>query len=289
MLLDDVEQTAWWSAKSIEKARAGFHDTSDHFLPISGVDPFVQEQVAGTSGYLYKPLLGKLTSYPIPELRLPDSDGELLLDIGCNWGRWSIAATRKGYRVIGIDPSLEAVLAARRVTHQLGCSCSFLVADARYLPFKKGSIDVVFSYSVIQHFSKEDARAALESIASVLKADGQCLIQMPNKFGIRSLYHLAKRGFSEGKEFDVRYYTVHELIRLFASIFGEAEVSVDGFFGLGIQPADIKMLPARYRAVVRASEALRHLSKKAALLNYIADSVYLAAPGTLASARRGLR
>jgi cyclopropane fatty-acyl-phospholipid synthase-like methyltransferase len=40
--------------------------------------------------------------------------GKLLLDIGCSWGRWSISAARNGWCVVGIDPSLGAIMAARR-------------------------------------------------------------------------------------------------------------------------------------------------------------------------------
>src|SRR2546421_318531 len=80
-------------------------------------------------------LLGELDSYPIPELRLPAGDGRRLIDVGCSWGRWSIAAARKGYRVVGIDPSLGAIIAARRVSESLGLPIRYVVGDARYLPF----------------------------------------------------------------------------------------------------------------------------------------------------------
>lgn len=76
------------------------------------IDPFVQEQVPYTNGFLYRPLQYKLSRYPIPELRLEPGEGTRFLDIGCNWGRWSIAAARKGYRVSAIDPSPPAVIAA---------------------------------------------------------------------------------------------------------------------------------------------------------------------------------
>lgn len=276
LLLDDVDQTAWWATTSIEKAKqnvAAYPSPSGQNS--LAIDPHVQRMVGATSGHLYGPLVGKLKEYPIPELRLPEGDGRLFLDVGCNWGRWSIAAARKGYRVIGIDPSLDGVLAARRVAKQVNSDCSFVVGDARHLPFKSESFDVVFSYSVIQHFSKVDARAALRSIARVLKPGGTCLIQMPNRFGIRSLYHLARRGFAEGKEFDVRYYTVPELKDLFTSVFGNAAVSVDGYFGLGIQASDVHMLPIKYRLIVRTSELLRALSLKITAMRRIADSLYL--------------
>ena len=61
--------------------------------------------VAATNGFMYLHLLGKLSEYPIPDLRLPEGNGTPLLDVGCNWGRWSIAAARKGYAATGVDPS----------------------------------------------------------------------------------------------------------------------------------------------------------------------------------------
>ena len=32
---------------------------------------------------------------------------------------------------------------------------AFVVGDARFLPFRSGSFDYVWSYSVLQHFSRE--------------------------------------------------------------------------------------------------------------------------------------
>ena len=86
LLLDDVEQTHKGATVSIEKARAGV-------VPLphqSGQGPpgHVQQAVAATCGMMYKPLTGKLTGYPIPQIRLPAGHGQTLLDIGCNWG-WS--------------------------------------------------------------------------------------------------------------------------------------------------------------------------------------------------------
>lgn len=104
MLLPDVRQTAWWAESAIQQANDTVSgkrtvaslqpaDTGDE----SAVDPYVQQVVASTGGFLYAPLVGLLRSYPIPELRAPESDGSLFLDIGCNWGRWCVAAARKGY------------------------------------------------------------------------------------------------------------------------------------------------------------------------------------------------
>ena len=52
-------------------------------------------------------------------------------------------------------------------------------------------------------------------IRRVMKAQGKSVVQMPNKGGIRFTPGTARRMFSEGGEFDVRYYSIAELLRLF--------------------------------------------------------------------------
>jgi SAM-dependent methyltransferase len=280
MLLDDVPQTLAVATRSLECARrgaiAGITQTSD-VLQSGVVDRFVQGAVSATCGNLYKPLIGKLRRYPIPELRMPLGHGRPFLDIGCNWGRWSIAAARKGYMAIGIDPSLDAVLAARRISQQLRLNMAFVVGDARYLPFAPESFDTVFSYSVFQHFSRSDAFLALRSASQALRHDGVAVIQMANRFGCRSLYQQARRRFREGTQFEVRYWTLKEMRKVFSSLIGEPTLSIDGFLGLGIQTADLDLLPFRYRIVVRTSKCLRRVAVLLPSLIWLGDSIYVTA------------
>jgi 2-polyprenyl-3-methyl-5-hydroxy-6-metoxy-1,4-benzoquinol methylase len=239
------------------------------------IDPVVQFLAVSTSGRLYKSRVGNLPRYPIPELRLPQGDGKTLLDIGSSWGRWSIAAARKGYRVTAIDPSLGAVLAGKRVAKSLGLEIEFIVGDARFLPFRDESFDRVFSYGVIQHFSKANAAVAVKEIGRVLKADGDSLVQMPNKFGMMSLYHQAHRRFSDGRDFNVRYWHPRALAEMFSSCVGRSRLSVDAYFGLGIQFTDVDLLPPIYKAVVITSHILRKASETVRPLLWFADSLYI--------------
>lgn len=283
MLLNEVAPTHFSIVTTLERgcalASQEFKRTTEQSngtdVEPTDIHPYVQKSIVDSCGNLYAPLINKLARYPIPMLRLPQGSGELFLDIGCNWGRWSVAAARKGYSVVSIDSSLEAILAARKVSHQLGVSPRYIVADARYLPFRSNSFDIVFSYSVLQHFSKENVEITLRAIARVLKAQGTSLIQMANIYGIRCLYHQLKRRFSEQKEFEVNWWSLPEMKSIFTKAIGETALSVDGYFGLGVQKSDIDLLPLKYRLVVRSSELLRWTSEKARWMKFFADSIYV--------------
>jgi SAM-dependent methyltransferase len=240
-------------------------------------DDLVQDAIAATCGNLYRHLIGNVTTYPIPDLRLPPGEGRLFLEVGCNWGRWCVSAARRGYSVVGVDPSLDALRAARHVAEQLGVEATYLVADARHLPFADASFDVGFSYSVFQHFAKDDALASFAEIGRVLRPGGRSLVQMANVWGARSLVNQAReRRFREPRTlFDVRYWSPGELRDAFARAVGPTELAVDGFLTLNPQPADLALLPRRYRALVRTSEALRRLSERVRPLAYAADSLYV--------------
>lgn len=280
MLVDDAVSTHGYIEETLAKvsevqASGELAETTEETKGETEVDWFVQHEVPYTSGILYFAVQHKLTRYPIPETRLKPGSGERLLDIGCNWGRWSIAAAQKNYRPVGIDPSLNAVLAARRVSKQLGADCDFIVGDARFLPFADDAFDVVFCYSVYQHLSKENVRASLDEVSRVLKLNGKTLIQMSNKYGIRQYQQHRRRGFTEGEGFEVRYWKPSEMMETFTAKIGDTVMTADCYFGLGIQNADADLLPVKYKAVVYSSVFLRKLSQFIKPMVKVADSVYL--------------
>jgi SAM-dependent methyltransferase/uncharacterized protein YbaR (Trm112 family) len=293
LLRDDYAPTMSVFARSLEAARnprvaAPFYLASMGMseqereiakrLAVEGspIDPVVSMIIAATNGIAYKHLAGRFTAYPIPELRLPPGEGKTFVDIGCNWGRWTIAAARKGYRSIGIDPSLGAVIAAKRVARELGLEITFICGDARCLPFSDGAVDTVFSYSVLQHFAKPDAIAAFDEISRVLKPGGSMLVQMAHSIGLRSLYHQLRRGFRDPISFEVRYWTIAQMQRALAPKFASLNVDVHCYFGLGLEPADAALMPRSVRIAIRASEILRAMSRWAPPMKYLADSVYVA-------------
>lgn len=243
-----------------------------------GVDPVVAMLVAATGGRAYRHLVGRLVSYPIPEIDLPPGNGRALLDVGCSWGRWSIAAARKGYRVLGIDPSIGALLAAKRVASQLGVTIDVVCADARYLPFEDGTFDTVYSYSVLQHFAKDDACRAFQEIRRVMASAGECRIQLAHARGVMSLAHRLRRGLREARGFEVRYWSLREIESAFAELFPRCAITPHCFFGLGLEACDRDLLRPAGRLALYASESM----KRARLLHRFADSIYIDAWTTAA-------
>jgi SAM-dependent methyltransferase/uncharacterized protein YbaR (Trm112 family) len=290
MLLDDATHTIEVAPRSIASAVRGPEQDSLYLDTLSlsdeerrgiaelarrgsRIDPVVTYLVAATNGLMYRHLIGSLDRYPIPPLPMPPGAGRRLLDVGCSWGRWTVAASQRGYDAVGIDPSLGAVMAARRAARQLGSPARYVVGDARHLPFATGVFDAVYSYSVIQHFSRADAAQAVSAMGRVLAPGGMAAVQMPTVFGLRCLYHQARRRFREPGGFEVRYWSLPALRQLFTQAVGPVRFEVDGYFGIGLQPSDRPLMPSRLAMVLSVSEALKSVSVYLPPLAWLADSV----------------
>ncbi len=274
LLRDDVEPTLAVFAETFAAARRASGEGSAPMAePTDGIDPYVQRMVAHTCGRLYQSAVGRLSRYPIPEIALPPTSGGRLLDIGCGWGRWSISAARKGYDVVGIDPSLEAVGAAARVSRQLGVEAAFVVADGRHLPFANATFDAVFSYGVLQHFSKPDVRRTLAEIARTLRPGGTCVIGMPNSFGPLTVLRRLQTVFRPPEGFDVRYWTPRELVAAFTESIGPTSLHPDSYFFLTGQASDRDLLPPAHRFLMSLSELVRRASAAVPPLTYLADTL----------------
>ena len=93
-----LELPAPWRARDVGPGRRD---------AVMEVDEHVRASLIKTHGNLYRGV--ELTRYPIPSFPLPDGRGRALLDVGCNWGRWTIAAARAGWRPTGIDLAKKSV------------------------------------------------------------------------------------------------------------------------------------------------------------------------------------
>jgi 2-polyprenyl-3-methyl-5-hydroxy-6-metoxy-1,4-benzoquinol methylase/uncharacterized protein YbaR (Trm112 family) len=244
----------------------------------SSIDPFVSDWLVNTNGNLYWRARGSLRRYPIPRWPFFRSNGQLLVDVGCGWGRWSIAAARAGFKPLGIDVHIDALAAAGRVTRQIGVEADFLCAGAERLPFRSGSIDVLFSYSVLQHLDREKVAAFFKEASRVLKPNGACLIQLPNKTGLYNILLQAKRNFTDARPgtFEMRYWSKSNIQDVVEKAgLEKLKILTDGFFTQNPQLSDLDLLTTTGKLVVMASHAGRWAAGVLPVLTHLADSLWI--------------
>jgi ubiquinone/menaquinone biosynthesis C-methylase UbiE len=246
----------------------------------NSIDPFVSDWLVNTNGNLYWQARGRLRRYPIPDWPSRSGEGKLLVDLGCSWGRWTIAAARAGFSPIGMDVHIDALAAGNRVSKQLGASAEFICADVQHLPFRPGSIDYVFSYSVLQHLEKKKVGQIFKEVFRVLKPGGICLIQLPNVFGLYSILQQVKRGFRGARlgTFDMRYWSRSEIWQSMKEAGMQSLViRADGFFTQNAQVSDLDLLSTVGRLIVSASAFGRSATAVLPVLTRLADSLWIEA------------
>jgi len=100
-----------------------------------------------------------------------DLKGKLVLDVGCGMGRFAEVATRWGARVIGIDLSAAAQVAARNLSDR---DFVALQADVFDLPFAPESFDLIYSIGVLHH--TPDCERAVKALPQYLKRGGSLAV-----------------------------------------------------------------------------------------------------------------
>jgi len=242
------------------------------------IDPFVNDWIVNTNGNLYWPVRGKLPRYPIPEWPFLPGQGQRLVDIGCGWGRWSASAAWAGYQPIGVDVHVDALVAAVRVSRQLEVQADFVCGDVDRLPFHSKSIDVIFSYSVLQHLERSTVLGFFTEASRVLRLGGTCLIQLPNRFGAANIWKQMRRGFRDAKSgtFEMRYWSKAEICRGFRDAgMATPRIRTDGFLSQNARASDVDLLSPAGKLVVLASEAGRRASEGLPFLTNVADSLWI--------------
>ena len=101
-----------------------------------------------------------------------------ILDLGCGYGSLIYHARRAGYvDVVGVDRSPQQVAEAKR----LGIEGVIEGDILEYLgSTPNGSQDVVISFDVIEHFTREELLPFVDEVHRVLKDGGRWIIHTPN-------------------------------------------------------------------------------------------------------------
>lgn len=103
---------------------------------------------------------------------LTDPKQKKVLDVGCGLGMSMDYFVERGAIVKGVDITPNSVKAVNLR------GLSVIEADARSLPYKNNSFDIVYSIGVIEHFRQ--TQMALEEQVRVCKSSGIVIAVVPN-------------------------------------------------------------------------------------------------------------
>lgn len=248
------------------------------------IDEQVQVIIASTNGIHYTDKVNKLTSYP--KFSLPvapaEKENDLMLDIGCGWGRWLVAGSEKNYIPIGLDLIPQFAEASLRVLRAQNKRGYTVVGDLEHIPFKQNLFDLVWSFSVIQHVHFDKMTSCLKHINRVLTQKGITFLEFPNKHGIRNFvtsrkWEKYRNDKVSGRPLSVRYYTTKQYRDIFTKEFGNFSFTNHSFIGIGILKEDLKYVSLKNKIPCAVSLAGSALTKVIPGLKYLSDSIYIKA------------
>lgn len=153
--------------------------------------------------------------------------GNTVLDAGCGGGRDCRAFAERGFRVIGIDLSIEMLKIAR----SMAPGCEFQQTDLRNIPLADNSVDGIWCCASLLHLKRKEVRRALLEFRRVLKEGGVCCILIKKGTGEKFI----KDSRSQGKPRFYSYFQPDEIRELcqslaFEILVGETTQSGSGAY-----------------------------------------------------------
>ncbi|MGP8060344.1 MAG: class I SAM-dependent methyltransferase [Acidimicrobiales bacterium] len=118
--------------------------------------------------------------------RLGVGPGDLVLDLGCGFGRHAFEAVRRGAAVLALDAGADEVAGVRATfgamveageLDESGTRAGAVQGDALHLPFADGTFDRVIASEVLEHIP--DDVGAMRELARVLRPGGTMAVTVP--------------------------------------------------------------------------------------------------------------
>jgi 2-polyprenyl-6-hydroxyphenyl methylase/3-demethylubiquinone-9 3-methyltransferase len=105
--------------------------------------------------------------------------GLAVLDVGCGGGLVSEPLARLGATVTGIDPTVDAIAAARRHAEAQGLAIDYRTASVEQLQAKGERFDAVVCMEVIEHVP--DQAAFVKSLGQLVRPGGAIVMSTLNR------------------------------------------------------------------------------------------------------------
>lgn len=189
------------------------------------------------------------------EVQAHDLSGKVVLNIGCGAGDEALVLGHRNARCIAMDITQPAAQSGDALLGAIGAGIG-IQADARFIPLKDASVDVVYSSGVLHH--SPDIAKSVREILRILKPGGIACVMLYATWSItflqeKLLHRTGEAAWETGgrKNPLTTTYSVAQVRRLFA---GFDSVSVDKRGGGMRDVAAVgKFLPSRLDGLVARS------------------------------------
>ncbi len=101
-----------------------------------------------------------------------------LLDAGCGSGKYAIPLGMRGFDVVGVDVSLNALKMAGKSIAGRKLDIGLLAANVYQMPFLDSSFDVIWCYGVLQHLLLNERETAISEFRRLLRKGGLLFIEV---------------------------------------------------------------------------------------------------------------
>ncbi|MCX7787288.1 MAG: bifunctional 2-polyprenyl-6-hydroxyphenol methylase/3-demethylubiquinol 3-O-methyltransferase UbiG [Spirochaetes bacterium] len=106
-------------------------------------------------------------------------EGLQVLDVGCGGGFLTEEIAKYGLKIVGIDPSLASLEAARSHAEKIGLRIEYLEGIGERIPFPDSFFDIVFCCDVLEHMN--DYQEVLKEVKRVLRPGGWLFFETINR------------------------------------------------------------------------------------------------------------
>ncbi len=163
--------------------------------------------------------------------RLGPLMGKKVVEVGAGSGRDSLALAAEGAIVTMLDYSQDALQLMREQIRQSHIKVQLICGDAFHLPFKDGSVDVIFHQGLLEHFTNPEG--ILKENHRVLKPGGFALADVPQKY---HLYTVVKHLLIRLNKWFAGWETEFSLHQL-QSLFRQAGFTIYASYGDWMRPS----------------------------------------------------
>lgn len=147
--------------------------------------------------------------------------GDRILDIGCGAGRHSIELTRRGFKVLGIDPSKVMITSARERAASENVQPEFLQMKGEDLEQVNEFEAAICLFTTLgQVEDREDNQRLLYNAARALRPGGYFILEIPQREWLENNLKQKER-FGEGDTYTDVERSYNDELKLVTEVFME--------------------------------------------------------------------